>query len=164
MDSADALQQALDVPGMMANFHSLLHLLPHQRFHGGLRNSCNLVLDLAVLLSRGRIRYHEMEKSGLRGDADTVLAWDDIVLVLEFKTGTYASARSAQHQIHSKAYLRSLTARFRLYLGLSLYTADREVVSWECQGYSSRGEPIGAPLTHEDVWPAHKADVYGRWT
>ncbi len=97
---------ALQIPDMVTHLNALLHLLPHQRFHSEARTSCNLVLDLAILLSRGRIRYHGMEHSGLGGDSDTVLVWDDIILVIEFKTGHHKSADSGQKQIEDHNYLR----------------------------------------------------------
>ncbi len=156
--------QALHVPGMVDYLNALLHLLPHQRFHGALRSACNLVLDLAVLLSRNRIRYHEMEHSGAQGDADTVLVWDDVSLVMEFKTGISASARSGQRQIENQGYLRALPSVTRLYLGLSLYAeGSRQISAWECQGYSLMGQPLGQPLTHEDLWPVGKETLYRRW-
>ena len=154
----------LNIPVMVTHFNLLLQLLPHQRFHGALHSATNLVLDLAVLLSRNRIRYHEMEKSGLEGEADTVLGWDDISLVLEFKTGTHASAPLGQRQIQVQGYPQALPTVSRLYLGLSLYALEgRQVDAWTCQGYSLEGHPLGAPLTQQDTWPADKVDLYWRW-
>ncbi len=166
----DALQH-LDIPGMVAHFNALLHLLPHQRFQGSGSSPYNLVLDLVVLLAHGHIGYlipdrnpsHDMEMSGLQGNLDTALGWDDISLVLEFKTGSQASAHSGQTQIREHAYLRALPRKSRLYLGLLLYLTGRQIAAWECQGYSDLGEPLGQPLTHRDPWPAHKEGVYQRW-
>ncbi len=154
---------ALQVPDMVAHLNALLHLLPHQRFHGEARTVCNLVLDLAILLSRGRIRYHGMEHAGLQGDSDTVLVWDDITLVIEFKTGDHASAKSGQKQIADRNYLRALPYVSRLYLGLALHTTGRQIDAWEFQGYSLMGQPLGESLTHEDVWPAGQKTLYQRW-
>lgn len=157
----DALRQ-LDVPRVVENFNSLLRLLPHQRFHGNFPAVCNLVLDLAVLLSRGQIQ-HRMEHSGLQGDADTVLSWDDVALVLEFKSGPSASSLAGQLQMERKAYLRSLPETARLYLGLALHTENRQITAWHCQGYTGYGLAKGDPLIHEDVWPASRAAIYRRW-
>ncbi len=155
----------LRIPLMVAHFNHLLQLLPHQRFHGALRSAAHLVLDLAVLLSQNRIRYHEMEKSGLEGEADTVLGWDDIALVIEFKTGTQASATAGQRQIRKQGYLQAVPQVARLYLGLSLYAEDgRQVDAWSCQGYSLEGQPLGKSLTHQDTWPSDKAKLYQMWT
>ncbi len=155
--------QSLDVPGLVASFNSLLHLLPHQRFRGEFPGACNLVLDLTVLLSRGHIRYHQMERSGLLGDADTTLGWDDVYMVIEFKSGTRESARSGQRQIERKAYIRALPEISRLYLGLALHTDGRQVAAWNCQGYSPQGVPLGKPLTDQDAWPATREELYQRW-
>ncbi len=155
----------LHIPAMVIHFNHLLQLLPHQRFHGALRSAANLVLDLAVLLSRNRIRYHEMEKSGLEGEADTVLGWDDVSLVLEFRTGSHASASAGQRQIQKQGYLQAIPHVSHLYLGLSLYAGDgRQVDAWTCQGYSLAGQPLGEPLTHQDIWPADKAELYQMWS
>ena len=150
----DALQH-LDIPGMVAHFNALLHLLPHQRFQGSGSRAYNLVLDLVVLLAHGHIGYlipdrnpsHDMEMSGLQGDLDTALGWDDISLVLEFKTGFQASAHSGQTQIREHAYLRALPRKSRLYLGLSLYLTERQIAAWECRGYSDLGDPGPTPGT-----------------
>lgn len=158
-----AALQALDLPVMMTQFNALLHLIPHQRFRGAEAVACHLALELAVLLSRGRIRYLEGEKSGGRGDADTVIGWDDIVMVLEFKSGIHETVESGQTQIQDRGYLQSVPQEARLYLGLAVHTAGRQVAAWLCQGYSPRGIPRGTPLTHRDAWPSHKAELYRRW-
>ncbi len=154
----------LDLPAMVAQCNRLLQLLPHQRFHGALRSATNLVLDLAVLFSRNRIRYHEMEKSGIGGDSDTILQWDDVSLAVEIKTGETTSAWAGQRQIERKGYLQALPTASRLYLGLALYATDGRLVSaWICQGYAPSGEPLGEPLTEKDSWPTGKGDLYQRW-
>lgn len=162
---ARLLQALLDlqIPDLVTHLNALMHLIPHQRFHGAARIACNLVLDLAVLLSRGRIRYHGMEHSGLQGDSDTTLVWDDISLVIEFKTGHRESAESGQKQIEDHSYLRALLYVSRLYLGLSLHTTGRQIDAWKLQGYSLLGKPVGKALTHETPWPTGKGILHQRW-
>ena len=155
----------LDIPGMVARFNDLLSMIPHQRFRGATRSYvANTVLDVAVMLSRKRIRYHEMEKSGLGGDADTAFPWDDVSLVVEFKTGTSTSAHDGQRQIAHRRYLQALPGPARLRLGLSLHAGSgRHIESWTCQGYSATGQPLGNDLTHRDPWPDSKYELYTRW-
>ena len=152
----------LDIPRMVDQFNALLRLFPHQYFPGESHSACNLALNMVLLLSRGWSRYHEMEKSSQFGDADATLVWDDIALVLEFKTGTSTSIHTGQRQIRNKGYLQAVPRICRLYLGLSLHTTGRQVDAWMCQGYTPK-EPVGKPLTDKDAWPPGRAAVLRQW-
>ena len=155
----------LDIPGMVTHFNALLQMLPHQRFRGTTRAYvANTVLDVAVMLSKNRVHYHEMEKSGLGGDADTVFQWDDVSMVVEFKPGTSTSAREGQRQIADPMYWQTLPRSARLRLGLALYAREgRQIDSWICQGYSALGQPLGMALTDREPWPAERHELYGHW-
>lgn len=153
---------ALRFPDLIRTFNRLLHLFPHQRFRDAGEAPCNLLFDMSAMMFHVPL-YHEMEKSGLQGDSDTVLAWNDIALVVEFRQGQDSSAQRGQNQIRRQQYLRSLNMHCRMYLGLSLYMEDRQVKRWSCEGYTVDGMPLHRSLQHDSEWPTDPDKLYARW-
>ena len=152
----------LRIPDLVAAFNSLLHQFPHQRFRDKGENPYNLLFDMAVMQFKTHV-YHEMEHPGLQGQADTVLVWNDIALVVEFKYGDAATAARGLGQIRNKAYLRALRQPCTLYLGLSLQVKDRQVDAWICDGFTDTGQPLGRAIRHDQAWPQDFSEVWARW-
>ena len=154
----DALVRRLDIPALPQAYNQLLQLYPHQRFTNVDERPYNLLFDTAMMALQSPLR-HQMEKSGLQGDADTLLTWDDVALCVEFKHNR-DSARLGLTQMGRKHYLSSLNQPFALYIGLSLNVYQRQVTDWLCDGFTGTGEPLGKEIRAGMPWPAHIRELW----
>ncbi len=154
----DALVRRLDIPALLQAYNQLLQLYPHQRFTNVDEKPYNLLFDTAMMALYSPL-CHQMEISGLKGDADTLLTWDDVALFVEFKHNQ-RSARMGLTQITRRKYLSFLNQPFSLYMGLSLNVYQRQFTNWLCDGFKDTGEPLGKEIGARMTWPA---DVREYW-
>ncbi len=141
----------LHFPDLVATFNQFLHQFPHQRFTKAGEIPYNLLFDVSMMLMKPRVSL-QTERSSLLGDADTVVEWDDITLVVEFKHEA-SSFQRGWEQLISREYARYFADKKPFTIGLSLNIVNRQVEEWICDALRQDGTPQKRELTHRSPWP-----------